>query len=115
MWLVGRTCQWTSEEARRFLECAPQPVTGSTPPTSRSSCSGLRKGELLGLGWDDLDLETGTVTIDWQIQRVGKVRGIERRRTKTASSDATLPLPPICVVALNEHCEAQKGDERGGG
>jgi integrase len=68
---------------------------------------GLRKGELLGLGWDEIDLENGTVAIDWQIQRVGKIRGIERRRTKTNSSEAVLPLPPICVVALRERRQAQ--------
>lgn len=76
---------------------------------------GLRQGELLGLGWDDLDLDAGTVTIGWQIQRVGKVRGIERRRTKTASSDATLPLPPICVVALRRHREAQEAAKAAAG
>ncbi len=47
------------------------------------------------------------MTIDWQIQRVTKVRGIERRRTKTAASDAMLPLPAICVVALKAHQELQ--------
>jgi integrase len=70
--------------------------------------TGLRKGEVLGLGWDEIDLSAGTVAIDWQIQRVGKVRGIERRRTKTASSDATLPLPPICVAALKDQSKAQE-------
>ena len=31
---------------------------------------GLRRGELLGLRWDDLDLETGTAQIRSQLQRI---------------------------------------------
>jgi integrase len=98
---------WTSDEARRFLESARADGDRLYPAYVLVLVLGLRKGELLGLGWDDLDLDAGTVAIDWQIQRVGKVRGIERRRTKTPSSDATLPLPPICVTALKEQRTVQ--------
>jgi hypothetical protein len=43
--------------------------------------------------------------VDWQVQRIGK--HLVRRGTKTESSDATLPLPDICRVALREHKAAQ--------
>ncbi len=98
---------WTSEEARRFLESARADGDRLYPAYVLVLVLGLRKGELLGLGWEDVDLEAGTVGIDWQIQRVARVRGLERRRTKTASSDATLPLPAICVAALKEQQQAQ--------
>jgi integrase len=98
---------WTSDEARRFLESARADGDRLYPAYVLVLVVGLRKGEVLGLGWEDIDLDAGTVAIDWQIQRVGKVRGIERRRTKTASSDATLPLPPICVAALRDQHKAQ--------
>jgi integrase len=52
---------------------------------------GLRKGELLGLTWDDVDLEAGELTVDWQLQRIGTQ--LLHRQTKTEFSDATLPLP----------------------
>ena len=32
---------------------------------------GLRRGELLGLAWEDLDLDAGEARIAWQVQRVG--------------------------------------------
>ncbi len=99
---------WTGAEARMFLESARSDGDRLYAAYVLVLVLGLRKGELLGPGWDEIDLEAGTVTIDWQIQRVGKVRGIERRQTKTSSSDAVLPLPPICVVALREHREAQR-------
>jgi integrase len=104
---VRKRKAWTSEEARRFLESARTDGDRLYPAYVLVLVLGLRKGEVLGLGWDDIDLDAGTVAIDWQIQRVGRVRGIERRRTKTASSDATLPLPPICVVALKDQHNAQ--------
>lgn len=99
---------WTSEEARRFLESARLDGDRLYPAYILVLVLGLRKRELLGFGWDDIDLAAGSVNIDWQIQRVGKIRGIERRRTKTQSSDATSPLPPICAVALADHREAQR-------
>jgi integrase len=62
---------------------------------------GLRRGELLGLRWDDVDLETGSVQIRSQLQRIdGR---LVLRPTKTISSEAVLPLPELCVAALAEH------------
>jgi integrase len=106
---------WTRAEARQFLESAHADGDQFYAAYVLVLILGLRKGELLGLGWDDVDLEAGTVTIDWQIQRVNKARGIERRRTKTAASDAVLPLPPLCIVALKAHREAQTIAQAGAG
>jgi len=62
---------------------------------------GLRKGELLGLAWEDVNLDEAEVAIAWQLQRLGK--RLVRRETKTDLSEATLPLPDICVAALKAH------------
>ena len=59
---------------------------------------GLRKGEVLGLTWTDIDLDRAELTVGLQLQRVG--RQLLHRETKTEASDATLPLPEICVAAL---------------
>jgi integrase len=61
---------------------------------------GLRRGELLGLAWEDVDLVEATAWIGWQVQRVNG--GLVRRQTKTYASDAPLPLPDISIRAL-EH------------
>jgi integrase len=61
---------------------------------------GLRRGELLGLAWEDVDLVEATAWIGWQLQRVNG--GLVRRATKTYASDAPLPLPEICVRALEQ-------------
>jgi integrase len=59
---------------------------------------GLRRGEVLGLGWDEVDLDAGKTIIAWQLHESGD--NFLRRPTKTAASDSALPLPRICVTAL---------------
>jgi integrase len=56
---------------------------------------------MLGLTWKDIDLESSELTIDLQLQRVG--HQLLHRETKTPGSDATLPLPDMCTVALAHH------------
>ncbi|MFI7493083.1 tyrosine-type recombinase/integrase [Micromonospora echinaurantiaca] len=86
---------WSSDEARRFLESARH---DEDPLYALVLVTGLRKGEALGLTWADLDLHAGELTIGRQLQRV---RGqLLRRDTKTQASDATLPLPDICLTAI---------------
>jgi integrase len=59
---------------------------------------GLRKGEVLGLRWQAVDLEGRELVIDHQVQRVR--RELLYRETKTDASDATLPMPEIVATAL---------------
>jgi integrase len=56
---------------------------------------------MLGLTWDDVDIEGAELTIDLQLQRIG--HELLHRETKTPTSDSTLPLPGICAVALTAH------------
>jgi integrase len=55
--------------------------------------------------WDDVDLDQAELSIALQLQRV---RGqLLHRETKTEGSDATLPLPAICVTALQQRRQEQ--------
>ena len=89
---------WSSEEARRFLESARRDGDPFYAGYVLVLVLGLRKGEVLGLVWDDLDFERAELTVGLQLQRVS--RQLLHRETKTAHSDATLPLPGLCVTAL---------------
>ena len=74
---------------------------------------GLRKGELLGLTWELVDLDRAELYIGEQVQRVG--RQLLRRETKTEASEAPLPLPDLCVTALKLRRQRQDADrERAG-
>jgi integrase len=71
---------WTSEQARRFLEHAKKAEDELYAAFVLTLVMGLRRGEVLGLVWDDLDLENGELTVDRQLQRVaGKL--LHRRGT----------------------------------
>jgi integrase len=52
-----------------------------------------------------VDLSAGELTVEFQLQRVG--RQLLRRETKTEASDDTMPLPAICVSALKARAESK--------
>jgi hypothetical protein len=51
--------------------------------------------------WADVDLDTATVHVHREPQRVGGRLLISE--TKTLDSDAGLPLPELCVTGLRDH------------
>ncbi len=66
---------------------------------------GLRRGELLGLRWQDVDLDTEKLEVIQTLQRVGgQLRLVP---PKTSDSSRTVPLPGPCVEALREHKRRQ--------
>ena len=93
-----RAAVWTVEQSRRFLENARDESDPYYVAYVLMLVLGLRRGEVLGLAWQDIDLDARTALICWQLQRVGG--RLIRRETKTASSDSALPLPEICVRSL---------------
>jgi integrase len=73
--------------------------------------AGLRRGELCGLGWDDIDLDAARLTVWWQITAVSyrKAKAAEKRgepsvyrtRPKTADGEARIvDLDAYTVVVL---------------
>jgi integrase len=61
--------------------------------------SGLRRGEIAGLMWSDIDLVAGTLTIDRQRVQAGAGNVVEND-PKTVSSCRTLPLDESLVSVL---------------
>jgi integrase len=103
-----RRASWSSDEARRFLESARQDSDPLYAAYVLVLVMGLRKGELLGLAWDGVDLRDASLRIEWQVQRIST--NIVRRETKSATSDAVLPLPAICVTAPRGHQQRHAAD-----
>ena len=101
-----RVHPWTVDEVRTFLEAARTSHDPLYAAYVLILTLGLRRGEVLGLKWEDVDLVAGEVRIGWQLQRVSG--RLLRRETKTAASDAVLPLPTICVVALTDWARRQR-------
>jgi integrase len=61
--------------------------------------SGLRRGEIAGLRWADIDLDTGTLTIARNRVQVGAATVVENE-PKTQSSRRTLPLDTGLIAVL---------------
>ncbi|MEU7385009.1 site-specific integrase, partial [Streptomyces sp. NPDC042207] len=68
--------------------------------------TGLRKGELLGLRWEDLDLAGGTANIRRTLQRTNS-GGLTPLPTKTKSSERRIALPTPCLRSLEQHRDRQ--------
>jgi integrase len=70
---------------------------------------GLRRGELLGLQWSDIDLKSGTLRVRRALKRTDD--GLTTDNTKTERSKRTLELPPITVTALKKERARQAKDK----
>ena len=90
---------WTAQEARRFLAVA----EGDTysPVWLLALLTGLRRGEILGLRWKDVDLERASLHIHQNLVEIGSQ--LRFQEPKTASSRRHVALTPASVVALTEH------------
>jgi integrase len=65
--------------------------------------TGLRQGELLGLRWQDVDLEAGLLTVQHPLQRGTR----KLAEPKTPQSRRTVRLPIAVRQALAEHKQRQ--------
>jgi integrase len=100
----GRTM--TPDEARAFLAS----VHGHRLEAAWvvMLATGLRRGELLGLTWNDITLDTkpATIVVRRSLARLPD-HGIHLSETKTATSARTVHLPAVAVKALREHRKRQ--------
>jgi integrase len=72
--------------------------------------TGLRQGELLGLKWEDVDLEEGVVRVRRTLTR-HKAR-LLLGEPKTKRSRRTVRVSETAVDALNKHLARQMGEKK---
>jgi len=107
----------TLEESSRFLEALADHVHG--PIFATLLMVGLRRGEVLGLWWSDLDLDRGVMKITGNLQCIvvqemveGKTVNryvLDRRQPKTIKGRRTIHLPEPLVLILRAH-RARQGE-----
>ena len=91
----------TGEEIQRLLIQAKE--DGCYELLLLELTTGLRRGEILALQWDDLDFKTGTLTVNKQVYEV-KGR-LQVSIPKTRASIRRLVLPPGVVEVLRQYRE----------
>ncbi|MFJ6836843.1 tyrosine-type recombinase/integrase [Streptomyces sp. NPDC091209] len=94
----------TGAEARRLLTAARGSRLGALIELTLRTV--LRKGDVLGLRWSDLDLTQGVMSIRQTLQR-SPAGGLAFYGTKTDSSERRIVLPRECVNSLLAHRERQ--------
>lgn len=83
----------SAEEMQKMFEAVKG--TKLELPVLVAAFYGLRRGEVLGLKWDAIDFERGTISIKRTVMSInldGKYQEIEKDSAKTKSSLRTLPL-----------------------
>ncbi len=70
---------------------------------------GLRQGEALGLRWEDIDFDGGTIRVRNQLQRIdGKLTLVP---PKTKRSRRALVMPTMIVDSLRQHEKRQVAEK----
>ena len=72
---------------------------------------GFRRGELLGLYWEDVDFDNHTVKVYKNLLNIHK-KGIVEDTVKTTMSNRTVALPIECFELLEEYRKEQEERKR---
>jgi integrase len=97
---------WTVQETARFLEAAAQDRLSAA--FVLVATTGMRRGECLGLQWDDVDLEAGTVSVQRTLILVNHSPTFSE--PKTDAGRRSIPLAPEAVAVLRGHRKAQAAE-----
>jgi integrase len=98
----------SADEARRLLEVAYGNRLEALYVLAVST--GMRRGELLGLKWTDVDLENGRLSIRRALTRTDNGKYVALTEPKTKGSRRTVKLIQRAVEALRSHLERQLGE-----
>lgn len=100
---------WNKEETDRFINY----ILGKENEAFYllAIYTGMRRGELLGLKWEDIDFENRKIRIQRSLARItGK--GLVLGDVKTRNSRRTISIPPFVVASLKRHKEQQEDRKR---
>jgi integrase len=86
---------------------APGPWFDLHAMTAVALATGLRRGELLALRWQDLDLDGAHLRVERALEET-KRGGLAFKTPKTRYGRRMITLPPSTVTVLREHRKAQQ-------
>lgn len=121
---------WTPEQVWTFLDSAMnRPIltragdSGKTRPDELSplwhflALEGMRRGEALGLRWQDVNWQRGTIHIAQTVvaDRSNRGRAIVQPRAKTAAGSRSVKLTADTLAVLRDHHDRQAFARRAAG
>ena len=86
----------TGEEIQRLLIQAKE--DGCFELLLLELSTGLRRGEILALQWDDLDFRTGVLRVERQVQRIRGKLVVSQPKTRASSRSILLPAPVLKIL-----------------
>jgi integrase len=122
---------WTTEQVREWQRTGIRPPVAVWTPAQTAAflnaiqghrlyaayhliaLRGLRRGEAAGLRWCDIDLDTGTAIISWQLQQYDG--HVTLCPPKTAHSERIIALDRTTVAALRAHRARQLAERAAAG
>ena len=87
----------TGEEVQRLLIQAKE--DGCFELLLLELTTGLRRGEILALQWDDLDFRTGPLRVERQVQRIQGKLAVSQPKTRASCRSILLPAPVLEILA----------------
>lgn len=97
---------WTPQQVQTFLTCCEEHQPRLYALFHLALATGMRRGELLGLHWRDVDLERGELLVRVSVVQCGAKAVLSE--PKTPASRRRLLLAPETVAVLRQHRERQQ-------
>ena len=101
-----RRTTWDDAQLARFLSVAEE--QGRGPIFLLEVSTGVRRGELLGLRWSDINWEKRTMGITQTVGPDGHGRPRVKQRTKTDAGQRIVELDDACIAALQTQRASQE-------
>ena len=100
-------CRLPSAKAREMQVLAPEEIQRLLIQAKEDNCfellllelsTGLRRGEICALQWEDLNLRTGELRVERQVHRVKDKLVTSPPKTKAGNRSVILPVPVLDVL-----------------
>jgi integrase len=106
----GRKGVWTAKQCNAFLVAAADDRLYVA--WVLAVVCGMRRGELAGLKWPRVDLDSGVIHVHWQrAVASGEVEGGVIEKEPKGKSRRSVAIGPVLVALLREHLQRQQAEE----